>query len=334
MIFNQPGFFDYVLSPTSSPSPNLIFCKKKKWLPLLPSRFRNWEILNYRCVDYIRQFKKINPNSEKVQVVVLDDMVLLEAFALLKKSGFTFELVFSFHGHSFQFPGPWAGYVDKVLFLTKAGYLETLNLHQEFPPIVSIVGNGVDSEKFYPLSPTEKSQRRSQLGVSVDSKVLIWLSNQRPKKGLHLFQNLADRLLVKYPELEIWIFGSNSDKNFQSQRIKYFGKIPNSDLPKYLQAGDFYAFTSLWKEGFGLSLAEAAKCGNKIIASQIGGIPEVVEGLPGAILVQLPNSIDSWESSFDQAWDELNDYRPRIKLLKNFHDLSKWEMGYLKALQS
>jgi glycosyltransferase involved in cell wall biosynthesis len=112
------------------------------------------------------------------------------------------------------------------------------------------------------------------------------------------------------------------------------GKIPNSELPYFLQIGDFYAFTSLWKEGFGLSLAEAAKCGNRILAANSGGIPEVIANLPGALLVEHPNILEEWEEALEIAWNERDDFFPDKELLYGFQSLENWEKRYLKALGS
>jgi glycosyltransferase involved in cell wall biosynthesis len=333
LIEGNPDLFTYILSPTSTPSASSFACKKKKWLPFFPNRFRSWQILNYQAGEYIKAFKNLPIQGKKTQVIVFDDLLLLEAFALLKYRGFSFELVFSFHGHSFVVKDNWIQMVDKVLFLTEAGYKETFQKHQVFTPLVSIVGNGVDSETFYPLSPDQKLQRKRDLGIPDAARVLIWLSNNRPKKGFHLFEKLAQRLSRKYDNLVVLIIGINSGKSEPELNLRYLGKIPNQDLPYYLQIGDFYAFTSLWKEGFGLSLAEAAKCGNRVIASRAGGIPEVVQNLPGAVLIDQPNVLEAWETAFAKVWEEQNQFQIDAEFLKTFHDLRDWEEKYLKALE-
>ncbi len=327
-------FFDYILSPYTPSRPQNIYCKKKKWLPLFPSKFRNWQIVNYRLRSYVKAFKELSKGSEKIQLVVMDDLLLLEAFALLKLKGEKFELVFSFHGHSLNLVGDWSSQVDKVLFLTNLGYLDTLSKHQEFTPIVSIVGNGVNSNDFFPLRKEEKEQRKLEFGLTKSSKILIWLSNDRPKKGLHLFRQVAIEIIENYPDLIVWIIGVNSDLDLVHDRIKFFGKIPNSQLPHYLQASDFYMFTSLWKEGFGLTLVEAAKCGNQVIASRIGGIPEVVSGIEGVNLIDFPNRPEFWVEAFAKAWNNSDQFEPDEDALKKFHDLEDWMFNFKNAIIS
>ncbi|PZV79125.1 glycosyltransferase involved in cell wall biosynthesis [Algoriphagus aquaeductus] len=331
-FLNFPDFFDFILSPNGNFSEKNIYCKKKKWIPFFPKRWREKELIHYRASQFVRSFKEIYRSHSEISVLVMDDLLLLESFAILKGNSYSFELIFSFHGHSFHLPSTWGKHVDKVLFLTKSGYLETFRLNDEFCPMVSVVGNGVDSNLFFPISSFQKKQMKAELGFSQNSKYLVWMSNNRPKKGFHIFINLSKRLLKKYSDLEILVIGTSFDDFSMNNRMHSIGKIPNSELAKYLQISDFYAFTSLWQEGFGLSLVEAAKCGNIVIASNVGGIPDVIKGLPSAILVDLPNSLESWEKAFDFAWEKYIDFSPNPSELQLFHDYKSWELRYMAAL--
>lgn len=333
-IESDENFFTYIFSPALSDNPRRIFCSKRKWIPFFPSKLRPWQILNFRLASYIKAFKAIPKKGEKIQIIIMDDLLLLEAFALLKSKGEKFDLVFSFHGHTLTLVEDWSVYVDKILFLTNSGYLETLQKHHQFTPIVSIVGNGVDGTEFFPLSQTDKEIRKLEFGLSQNSKILIWLSNNRPKKGFHLFKIVAKNIIDKYPDLVIWIIGINQDTELVHDRVKFFGKIPNDQLPKYLQTGDIYMFTSLWKEGFGLTLVEAAKCGNQVIASRMGGIPEVVSGINGVHLIDNPNRPEFWEEAFSIAWENSEQFLPDTKVLKEFHDLNAWMLNFKNALTS
>lgn len=267
----------------------------------------------------------------------MDDLALLEAAAYWKwvnRKRKEVRIDFSFHGHDFILPESCGNQVDQVLFLTQLGYLDTRSKNAVFTPRVQFVGNGADSRLFFPLDAEEKSKKREELGYSKSDRILLWVSNPRPKKGLKLFVNLGKRLRAKYPELKILIIGNSGDFICPDQNWKAMGKLPNQELAKYLQIGDFYCFTSLWNEGFGLSLIEAAKCGNQVIASQIGGIPEVVHELPGSYLVPLPNQVEAWEAAFDQAWSEKDSFQADPKFLHSFHDVKDWLSRFKEALNS
>lgn len=331
--FKYPDFFNFYLGPTLGDQ-RFIFCRKRSIISVLSKFFPFFLSPLYRTGNYLAAFRNLYNPSQNIQVLVMDDVMLLAGFAMLKEKGFQFQLIYSFHGHSFKTGGKWINQVNKVLFLSKLGYLATKEGYEEFTPEVVIVGNGVDSSKYFPLSAEEKLLRKTQKGYTQDDILITWLSNDRPKKGLNLFLSLIPLLLLKFPNLKFQIIGTDSKYPIEDPRVIFIGRLPNNQLPDYLQISDIYCFTSLWREGFGLSLAEAAKCGNVIVASKIGGIPEVIEDFSPSFLVELPNILDCWESQIGKAINYLKSYQPDSEALNDFHSIENWEHRFLKALEN
>lgn len=81
--------------------------------------------------------------------------------------------------------------------------------------------------------------------------------------------------------------------------------MPNAELPKYYQISDFYLFSTLCKEGFGIVLAEALKCGCYCIASNQGGVPEVLDHGNYGKIIENPNFIDEWVEVIKESMMEL-----------------------------
>ena len=286
---------------------------------------------------FLKTLDRLTQGQSEIHLVVIDDMALLEGLSHWKglhQASKKIRLDFSYHGHDLALPPTWGGAVDRMFFLTNSGYRDTLLRNDIFTPQVHIIGNGTDSQIFFPLSREEKLSRKLQLGYTEESKIVLWVSNPRPQKGLKLFLELGKKLIDRYPDLQILIIGNSQEMDLPSQSWRSLGRIPNSELPFYLQIGDFYCFTSLWREGFGLSLIEAAKCGNQVIASCRGGIPEVVSGLEGAYLVENPNSIEDWQNTFDKAYREKESFLPNPDVLAGFHELRDWETRFMTALIS
>lgn len=71
--------------------------------------------------------------------------------------------------------------------------------------------------------------------------------------------------------------------------IRFLDFVPNNELPRYYSIADIGIYPSIGDEAFGISIAEAMACGKPVIASYIGGIPEVVgtEGSCGFLTVPL-----------------------------------------------
>ncbi|CAA9891410.1 conserved hypothetical protein [Candidatus Methylobacter favarea] len=75
------------------------------------------------------------------------------------------------------------------------------------------------------------------------------------------------------------------------ENIKVTGWLPRDTVQSYFETCDVFVMPSRW-EGFGLSALEAMRAGRPVIASRVGGLPElIVDGVNG-ILID-PNSVES-----------------------------------------
>ncbi len=326
---------DFILSPTSNPDNRYIFCEKKPW-PKLSKFNRSYFLKHSVAADYIKFLLKLAQKRTPLHILVLDDQNLLEAI-VNSKSQFPSGSIVTFyhHGHSLSWNPTFQEKIDQVLFLTQMGYLDTLKSSERFLPEVKIIGNGVDSKLFFPLSKTEKMSKRKLFGLDENDIVISWMANSRPVKGLHLFLKMMPQLLEINESIKILIIG-NKQSVETSSRIIQTGQIDSHKVSEYLQISDFYFFTSLWKEGFGLSLVEAVKCGNFILASQNGGIPDVLSGYSRSKLIPFPNIIDAWIQAFKACLVENVLESQLLNPSFDFHDyhnMDDWEKRFKKVFE-
>lgn len=331
-------YFDFVLSPTQNPDKKYIFCQKKSSKFFQKLQNTSQKNLN-TAAEYIAFCKEMCRKGLPLQIVVMDDGSLLDGISQLKDElPVGSEIVFSFHGHWLSMATHVLDKVDKVLFLTRDGYRKTLHANFQFTPQTFIVGNGVEGEKFFPLEPVEKENLKVSLGFEANDTVIVWMANSRRVKGLHLFKKIASEILRKHPSIKVISIGHQIDASITHPNWKQLGQLSHNDLPKYLQIGDIYFFTSLWQEGFGLSLVEAVKCGNWALASNLGGIPEVLADQPRAIIVEDPNILESWLDAFEISMSKINSevihYTELKESLKDWHNYDAWESKFLNALSN
>lgn len=328
-ITKNPAIFDYVLSPDTT-FKSAVYCKKRAFITW-QKQVRKLQLLNWVALDYVKQLKKIAQNHNKLVIVVMDDPHLVEAISLIKnKLNCKVELVFSFHGFELNLDSEIVASIDKILWLSQLAADQNKVKYKKFPEI-KVVGNAVDSNVFYPLQASEFKTNRTKKGYSETDAILIWMANDRPKKGFHIFKSVVEQLLEAHKELKIIIIGSSQIINHPN--VNSVGRISNTEVASYLQLGNYYMFTTLYKEGFGLSMIEALKCGNTVLASNLGAIPEVLKGLKNTYVIDQPENINSWVDYFNLVITNSNFEKERLAKSEtdriwNYDD---WESRFLSA---
>ncbi len=327
---NNPQFFDIILSPNFY-GENYIFCKKRSFITWR-KKFRKLQLCNWVALDYIKQVKKLSKQYRKLVIVVMDDLHLAEAFSDAKnRFNCEIELVYSFHGFHLKIDNKILSSIDKILFLSKMGYEESRkNLHQY--PKSFVVGNAVNSEIFYPLEDHQFKNARIGKGYNETDEILIWMANDRPKKGLHIFEAVIEDLLRTHKDLKVIIIGSK--KTSFHKNVNSVGRITNTEVSSYLQISNYYMFTTLYQEGFGLSMIEALKCGNSVIASSRGAIPEVLNNLDNTYLIEDVEDINSWRKGFNLARTKINfdKLRPKRLYTDKIWGFEDWELKFKNAI--
>ncbi|AOW08128.1 glycosyltransferase family 4 protein [Flavobacterium gilvum] len=257
-------------------------------------------------LSYFNALEKLLKTDEKYIIQIVDNYgVVKPLFKFLDKKGLRQNcyLQFFYHGfppHFENFQGRWFfEAIDEMVLLTYDSYLAHKNYYTILPTRFTVLHNGIDTAKFFPLSQKNKQVLKLNKGVA-DKKVFVWCSQDRPKKGLHILLDAWERVYSTRQDIVLWVIGCEPKK--PQDGVDYLGRIPNEQLATYLQTADCYLFPTLCHEGFGLSLLEALHCGNYCIASAIGGVPELLQ------------------------------YGKLGKLIENFHFISEWEQAIIEFM--
>jgi glycosyltransferase involved in cell wall biosynthesis len=144
----------------------------------------------------------------------------------------------------------------------------------------------VNTARFAPEGAVRRRLRK-ELDATGDF-VLLVVANLIAEKGV----DVALRALADLPESVIlWVVGGGRDQQSLDRlarelglghRVRFLGL--QRDVSPFMQAADVLVCPSLWGEAAGLVNIEALACGLPVIASQIGGIPEiVVDGETGCL---------------------------------------------------
>jgi sugar transferase (PEP-CTERM/EpsH1 system associated) len=147
---------------------------------------------------------------------------------------------------------------------------------------ITVVHNGVDSRRFFP-DASARARIREELGLAETDFCIGCLGNLLPVKDhvtlLHAIDGMAEsgvnwRLLMigegpERPKLEAFVDAHPAWKN----RVSFLGS--SNRVPELLMAMDVYVLSSV-AEGISNSLLEAMASGLPVVATSVGGNPEVV----------------------------------------------------------
>jgi glycosyltransferase involved in cell wall biosynthesis len=212
---------------------------------------------------------------------------------------------------------------EKIIVVSNATKNYVLSLGAKSEKI-RVLHNGVDVNRFRPLTGV-KDEMRKKLGISKDSSVVLTVRRLVYKNGIDTLIESAKIAVKKNPRLFFLVVGKGPDFEKVKEKIEELGIqenfrltgfISDEALPFYYNVADFFVLPSKSGEGLPLVALEAMACGLPVIATNVGGISEVMEEGYGKLVP--PNSPDSLaEAILEFSHSELstlkNDLRAMIE---------------------
>jgi len=169
---------------------------------------------------------------------------------------------------------------------------------------IQVIANGVDTERFQPL---DAKSARKQLGISEEGGILVSVGSLIESKGHHLLIAAVAKLAAQFPKLRLYVIGegvyrAKLEELVREKRLedKVFlpGNRPNEELPQWFSAADLSCLISS-REGWPNVISEALACGTPVLATRIGGIPEIVTSPELGMFVE--REVDSIAAGLEQA---------------------------------
>jgi glycosyltransferase involved in cell wall biosynthesis len=155
------------------------------------------------------------------------------------------------------------------------------------PEQIRLVFNGTDLRRFSPSDNGNNADHRFGPHMIFACRQLF------PRKGIRFLIEAAAELKPQYPDLKVVLAGDGFERPELTRlaadlgigdAVTFLGWVPNTDLPQYYRAAAVSVIPSL-EEGFGIPAAEAMGCEVAVVASDAGGLPEVVEnGVTGLVV--------------------------------------------------
>ncbi|MBC7109711.1 MAG: glycosyltransferase family 4 protein [Archaeoglobi archaeon] len=158
---------------------------------------------------------------------------------------------------------------------------------------VSVIPNGVDTEKFFPAKDKEKLKEK----FGIEGDVILYVGRMSFRKGPHVllnaFSSIPNATLVMVGSGELLPFLRAQTKILGiEERVVFTGHVSEEKLSEIYRMADIFVLPSITSEAFGIVLLEAMASGVPVIASDTGGIREIISGSGAGLLVTPENELE------------------------------------------
>jgi len=172
---------------------------------------------------------------------------------------------------------------DQIIAISQATRDYVLRLGAK-PSKVKVVYNGVDLARFRSIRGKREEMRR-KLGIPQDATVVLTVRRLVYKNGVDTLLDCAKIATKKNPKIVFLAVGKGPDlESVRGQvarlgletNFKLVGFVSDDDLPFYYNLADLFVLPSKSGEGLPLVALEAMACGLPVVATDVGGIKEIL----------------------------------------------------------
>lgn len=190
---------------------------------------------------------------------------------------------------------------DKVICVSDYIRRQAVACFPEHASRFCVVINSTDPATFRPYGKEEScAQLASILNIEADKRYLLYVGRLVHVKGVHVLIAAFREIHRRLPDTRLIIAGSSFfggaartayeaslEKLAEtvSEAIVFTGYLPHEKLRYLYSAADAVVFPSIWQEPCGLVILEAMAAGTCLVASCVGGAPEIVENDRTGVLV-------------------------------------------------
>jgi glycosyltransferase involved in cell wall biosynthesis len=175
------------------------------------------------------------------------------------------------------------------------------------PARVRVIPNGCDAATFH---LRDRAEARAALGIAADAELIVYVGRLVPEKGLRELIEAMGTLATTHPRATLALVGEGPMRGalegaVSGGRVRLAGVQPPDVVAAWMAASDLVTLPS-YSEGHPNVLVEALACGRPVVATPVGGIPEVVD--PSCSLLVPPRDAAALAGALREAlerqWDE------------------------------
>jgi len=149
------------------------------------------------------------------------------------------------------------------------------------------IPNGINPAVFY---PRDRAECRARLGMGDGRRHVLSVGYLIPRKGHEKVIAAVGEMRRKGQDVELWILGNPGREGSSepecralverlglAEVVHFVGAVPHTALAEYMTAGDVLCLASS-REGWPNVVHEALACGCPVVATDVGGVPDMIPG--------------------------------------------------------
>jgi glycosyltransferase involved in cell wall biosynthesis len=157
------------------------------------------------------------------------------------------------------------------------------------PAAITIIYNGIDGDEF--TREFDRAEIIEELDISPDAKIIGIVARLDSIKNHRCLIKAMKKVAARFPDALLLVIGDGPLRT-ELEELVSFVRLNNNikflgtrnDIPRLLSVLDIFVLCSL-SEGLPLTILEAMAAGKPIVATDVGGIPEIIkDGIDGIII--------------------------------------------------
>jgi lipopolysaccharide heptosyltransferase II len=198
------------------------------------------------------------------------------------------------HGYySKHFMSSIMGWGERVIVISRAVGRRMIDDFNVLPERIRLIHRGVDVPRYF-FDPKRYTAERLK---NNERFIIANIGRLTPIKGHEYFIRAVHLLSHHYPKIEAWIVGGGSKRKAKyseqlkilveklgiTNNVKFMGVEEN--VPELLKKVDMLVLSTTYPEGFGRVIIEAGASGIAVVATKVGGVPDIIEDGTHGLLV-------------------------------------------------
>jgi len=213
-----------------------------------------------------------------------------------------------------------------------ASWLQTVdfNLSRD----IKLIPNYVDLSVFKPREDCLENR---------DKTVILYPRQLYAARGLYLVLEIMDDILEKYPAVEFHFVGRGAGQDLSQvidkqvkwgDRVKYY-PLTMEEMPQAYQAADISLIPTVHSEGTSLSCLEAMASGNAVIATRVGGLPDlIINNYNGLLIDPRPQELKQAIIGLLEDREQMNQFKARNPEVARAFSKDRWRNSWKSILRN